>query len=72
MLPQQHPDLASFFNNVGAAYGELGESSKALEYQLQALCIWKYVLPDQHPTLATSFHNVGWTYSDLDLYDKAL
>ena len=64
--------LATVYNNLGYAYGELGDHRKALEYKLKDLSICEKVLPPEHPDLATSYNNVGHTYGELGDHRKAL
>lgn len=74
-MEQNQPDsknLASSYDNVGYAYGALGDHGKAQEYQLKALEIRERVLPTDHPDLATSYNNMGNTYDDLGDHEKAL
>ena len=72
VLPENHPDIATSYNNVGYAYGELGDHKKELEYKLKAVAIQKKVLPENHPDIATSYNNVGSAYSELGDRKKAL
>ena len=72
VLPSEHPDLATSYNNVGCTYGALGEHQKALEYKLKALEIQEKILPLEHPALAIIYNNVGSTYGDLGEYQRAL
>ena len=58
MLPD-HPNLATSYNNVGGAWGDLGDHRKELEFFQKALAIREKVLPPDHPDLATSYNNVG-------------
>jgi tetratricopeptide (TPR) repeat protein len=39
VLPENHPDLALSYNNVGFAYCELGDHKKQLEFRMKALTI---------------------------------
>ena len=64
--------LATVYNNLGYAYGYLGDHKNALEFKLKALGIRKKVLPPDHPDLAISYGNVGTTYGDLGDHNKAL
>ena len=64
--------LATVYNNLGYAYGGLGDHRKALEFMLKALGIREKVLPPEHPDLAKSYNNVGLTYGDLGDHSKAL
>ena len=71
-MPENHPAIATSYNNVGYAYGELGEHKKELDYYLKALAIQEKVLPENHPDIATSYNNVGGAYGELGEYKKAL
>ena len=64
--------LATVYNNLGYAYGGLGDHRKALEFMLKALEIRKNVLPPEHPDLATSYNNVGITYAYMEDFPKAV
>ncbi|RGZ94369.1 tetratricopeptide repeat protein, partial [Ruminococcus bromii] len=72
VLPENHPAIAASYNNVGGAYGELGDHKKELEYLLKALAIQEKVLPENHPDIATSYNNVGYAYGELGDHKKAL
>ena len=71
-MRENRPDIVTSYNNVGGAYGELGEYKKALEYLLKALAIREKVLTENHPDIATSYNNVGVAYYELGDYKKAL
>jgi tetratricopeptide (TPR) repeat protein len=71
-LPENHPDLATSYNNIGAVYGDMGEYSKALSYYEKALEIKQKTLPENHPLLATSYNNIGAVYYKMGEYSKAL
>ena len=72
VLPENCPDIALSYHNVGSAYGKLGDHKKELEYLLKALAIQEKVLPKNHPDIATLYNNVGCAYNDLGDYKKAL
>ena len=72
VLPENHPDIATSYNNVGYAYGKLGDHKKELEYKLKALAIEEKVLPENHPDIATSYNNVGYAYGELGDHKKQL
>ena len=72
VLPENHPAIAASYNNVGGAYGELGDHKKELEYKLKALAIQEKVLPENHPDIATSYNNVGYAYGELGDHKKEL
>jgi tetratricopeptide (TPR) repeat protein len=71
-LPQNHPHLASSFNNIGLVYEKLGEYSKALESHEKALRIYQKIRPPNHPDLVSTYNNMGLVYNDLGDYPKAL
>lgn len=71
-LPEDHPDLAQSYNNVGNTYSNIGDYQKALECQQKALEICEKALPADHPRPASSLNNLGSTYGELGDYQKAL
>jgi CHAT domain-containing protein/tetratricopeptide (TPR) repeat protein len=71
MLPAEHPDTASFLNDLGIEYYVLGDHEKAKECFERALAIRVKVLPAEHPDTASSFNNLGNTYYNLGDYEKA-
>jgi len=70
--PTSAQKLAHSYNNVGSAYGALGDHRKALEYQTKALTILKDTLPPDHLDLAISYGHVGRTYGALGDHKRAL
>ena len=72
VLPENHSAIAASYNNVGYAYGELGDHKKELEYFLKALAIEEKVLPKNYPDIATSYNNVGGAYGELGDHKKEL
>ncbi len=69
---ENHPDVATSYNNIGLVYADLGENSKALEFYQKALKILLQVLSENHPKVATCYNNIGLVYEDLGEYAKAL
>ena len=65
VLGEKHPYTAQSYNNVGYAYGNLGDEKTALEYLLKALKIMEEVLGEKHPYTAQSYNNVGYAYIKL-------
>ncbi|CAF5041876.1 unnamed protein product, partial [Rotaria sp. Silwood1] len=72
ILPPNHPDLASSYNNIGSVYYSMGEYSKALSSYERSLEIQKIALPSNHPDLAASYNNIGSVYDEMGEYSKAL
>jgi tetratricopeptide (TPR) repeat protein len=71
-LPANHPNWATFYNNIGAVCRNMGEHLKALSYYEKALEISQKTLPENHPHLATSYNNIGTVYYNMGEYSKAL
>ena len=72
VLGQNHPDIATSYNNIGNVYFYKGDYDRALEYYLKAVKIKESVLGGNHPDTAMSFYNIGMIYSAKGDYDKAL
>ena len=72
MLPEDHPDLAITYSNIGSTYDSMGEYPKALWYFEKCLDIQQKYLPANHPNLATSYSNIGGVYNHMADYSKAL
>jgi tetratricopeptide (TPR) repeat protein len=72
VLPTDHPDLASSYNNLAETYRALGQNDKSLEYNQKTLVIREKVLPSDHPNLAQSYNNLAVTYGALGQHDKRL
>ncbi|CAF1228624.1 unnamed protein product [Rotaria sordida] len=70
--PQNLPDLAASYNNIGNVYKNMGECSKALSSYERSLEIKKIALPPNHPDLAASYLNIGSVYKNMGEYSKAL
>ena len=49
LLPANHPDLASIYNNVAGTYHAIHESQKAIECYQRACQIAEQSLPRTHP-----------------------
>ena len=64
-LPDDHPDLAIYYNNLGSTYGNLGNHNNARIYKEKALEIRQKILPENHPDLAVLYNNIGVTYNAL-------
>ncbi len=72
VLPIEHLDLATSYNNLASTYGSLGKHQKRLEYNQKALAIWEKTLPPNHPHLAASYNNLAETYGALGEHQKRL
>ena len=64
VLSEEHPDIASSYNNVGISYEKMGDLERGLQYQEKALHIRRRVLGEEHPNTAASYGNVGYSYTN--------
>ena len=56
---EDHPDIASSFNNLGVLYSDLGDYEKAEKYYFQSLEIRQNIYSEDHPDIDMSFNNLG-------------
>ena len=56
---EEHPDIATRYNNLGGAYKNKGEYDKAIQYFEQALAIDKKFYGEEHPQIAIRYSNLG-------------
>ncbi|MDN5103742.1 tetratricopeptide repeat protein [Aliarcobacter butzleri] len=69
---QDHPDIASFLNNLGTIQNKK-EFDKALDFHLQAFNMRKRLYPNQdHKHIAISLNNLGTVWNDIYDFDKAI
>jgi hypothetical protein len=71
-LTQNHPLIATSYNNIGEIYQNKGDNDKASEYLFKSLEIKEQTLPPNHPDISRSYSNIGLFYSNKDDYDKAI
>ncbi|CAF4583497.1 unnamed protein product, partial [Rotaria socialis] len=69
---ENHPHLASFYNNIGLIYQEEKKYFEALDFYEKSLAIWRKHLPPDHPDLGSSHNNIGGVHHCLGHYDLAL
>lgn len=72
LLPEEHPDLARVYIEIGNVYKERGDLDQALSYKKKALNIKKQVLPPDHPDLAESHENISDMLEKLGDFRMAL
>ncbi|MBQ7396561.1 MAG: tetratricopeptide repeat protein [Lentisphaeria bacterium] len=71
-LPDNHPDIASSYNNIGGAYLKMGEYENALTNFNKALDIRLQTLPKNHLGIASFYNNIGGVYLEMGEYENAL
>ncbi len=69
---ENHPSVATSYNNIGTVYWNLGELAQALEFYQKALKIDLQVLDENHPDVAISYGNIGGVYANLGELPQAL
>ena len=72
VLPPNHSNLGTSYNNIAGVHYNVGEYSKALLFYKRSLEIYKVALPPDHPDLATSYNNIGMVYYNMSDYSKAI
>ncbi|MDE6311821.1 MAG: tetratricopeptide repeat protein, partial [Muribaculaceae bacterium] len=69
---ENHPNVATSYNNIGYVYLSLGEYQQALEYYQKALKISLAVLNENHPNIGLIYKSIGETYFILQDFSQAL
>ena len=67
-----HPLVATNYNNVGGLYKVQGDYAQALEYYRKALAIYQSVYGENHPDVAVSYNNIGNVCYHQGQYAQAL
>ncbi|MBE9007259.1 tetratricopeptide repeat protein [Fortiea sp. LEGE XX443] len=70
-LGEQHPDVATSYNNLAALYESQGRYSEAEPLYQQALQLYQQLLGEQHPDVATSYNNLALLYDSQGRYSEA-
>jgi tetratricopeptide (TPR) repeat protein/CHAT domain-containing protein len=71
VLGDEHPDTATFLNNLGTLLRGIGDLAAARSYLEQGLEICRRVLGDDHPDTATSVNNLGMLLQDMGDFGAA-
>jgi tetratricopeptide (TPR) repeat protein len=71
-LGEEHPDVATSYNNIGLTWENKGLFDKALEYHEKCLSIRLKTLGKEHPLVATSYSSIGEAWNNKGVYDKSL
>ncbi|MFN7094542.1 MAG: tetratricopeptide repeat protein, partial [Burkholderiales bacterium] len=69
---REHSNIANVLNNLGNAYGNLGENQKKKELLQEALEINEKAFGKHHPNVVTTLNNLGITYTVLGEHQKAI
>ena len=64
-MPENHPDIAVLYNNIGAVYMDLKEYKKALQYLLLATPIFEQTVPKNNTQLARLYSRISKAYANL-------
>ena len=70
VVGENHPDLATNYNNISVVYISTGQYDKALEYCQLALKIRESNFGENDSRLASSYNNIGSLYYRLGQYDN--
>ena len=71
-LGENHPNVASCYNNIGLMESYLGDYSSALNNLKNSLAIDMKFFGENHPKVASIYSNLGGMHSDLGDYSAAL
>ena len=67
---KEHPDVAITLNNLGSAYGNLGDYQKKNELLERSLKIMEQYYGAEHLEVAKTLNNLGSAYGELGDYQK--
>ena len=70
-LGEEHPDVASSYNNLAALYDSQGRYSEAEPLYKKALELWQRLLGEEHPDVASSYNNLAGLYDSQGRYSEA-
>ena len=71
VLGENHPDIATSYNNLALVYADQGEYLKAQELFEKSLHIREEILGENHLDTATSYNNLAGVYKNQGEYLKA-
>ena len=69
---QNHPDVATSFNNIAFVYKAKGDYNKALEYFTKWLSVKLITLGVDHPEVANAYSKIGKVYMATGGVDRAI
>lgn len=71
-LPEEHPDIAHLYNNIGLSKAVLGYTREAIELHQKALQIRQKHYPPQSDTIGHSLVNLGLAYGYANEPEKCI
>ncbi|CAF0871705.1 unnamed protein product [Didymodactylos carnosus] len=71
-LPENHPSIATTYNNICGVHFHQGNYVEALNCYKNTLEIQLKSLPKNHPSIATTYNNMGLVYSNQGNYVEGL
>ncbi|MBP5973571.1 tetratricopeptide repeat protein, partial [Brasilonema sp. CT11] len=70
-LGEDHPDVATSYNNLAGLYDSQGRYTEAEPLYLKALELRQRLLGEDHPSVATSYNNLAALYNSQGRYTEA-
>ena len=70
-LGEEHPDVATSYNNLAQLYKSQGRYSEAEPLCKKALELFQRLLGEEHPDVATSYNNLAGLYKSQGRYSEA-
>jgi uncharacterized protein HemY len=71
LFPENHPEIAAAYNDLGLVYG-VANPEKALDYYEKAFKIYQQTYGANHVRLAIASSNIGFMYRRMELYGDAV
>ncbi|CAF1128435.1 unnamed protein product [Rotaria sp. Silwood1] len=72
ILPQNHPNLARSYFNMGGLYDTIGNYPAAFSFYEKASDIYRQTLPSDHPGFANVYSTIGRVHEHKGEYSKAM
>lgn len=72
VLGENHPDVATIYNNIGSAYKAQGNYVQAMDCYQKSLSVRLAVYGENHPYVALGYNNIGCLYYNQGIYTQAL
>lgn len=69
---ENHPTVASSYNNIGVVYEALTEYEKALFYYQKALLIKRIICGEEHKEVAKMYYLMASVFRKMEQYHKAI